>query len=63
MTAQDLTGHPGFTPLLMPHDFFLDAYSDWNIVVATDNDLVETHPHNKIRHMHSLSRLLVRAPE
>lgn len=56
--AQDLSAHPGFTPCLVPHEFFLQLYSQWSIIVQSDDDLEETHPHNNIRHTHSLTRIL-----
>ncbi|MGE0275522.1 MAG: class I SAM-dependent methyltransferase [Nitrospiraceae bacterium] len=56
--AQDLSAHLGLTPCLVPHDFYLSLYSQWSVLVATDADLVEVHPHNNIRHTHSLTRIL-----
>jgi tellurite methyltransferase len=60
---QDLSAHPGFTPCLLPHTFFLDTYNPWLLLEASDRDLHETHPHNGIPHVHSMTRLLVRRPE
>lgn len=57
---QDLTAHPGFTPLLLPHLFFVDLYKDWTIVLVSDTDLAESHPHNNIPHVHSMTRLIAR---
>lgn len=59
---QDLSAHPGFEPCLIPHGDFLGLYGDWHLEVASDEDLHETHPHNGIAHVHSLTRLIVRRP-
>jgi tellurite methyltransferase len=56
--AQDLSAHPGLVPCLVQHEFFLSLYSQWSILIATDDDLEEVHPHNNIKHTHSLTRLL-----
>jgi tellurite methyltransferase len=50
--------HPGFNPTLVPHKFYVDAYSGQRIVCATDTTLHEAHPHNKIVHRHSMTRLI-----
>lgn len=50
--------HPGFGPCLLPHSRYLDMYQGWRLIVASDTDLWETHPHNNIRHCHSLTRIL-----
>ena len=50
--------HPGFRPLLLPHSFFVEAYSGDCILTVTDTILRETHPHNGIPHHHSLTRLV-----
>lgn len=57
---QDLSAHPGFNPTLLPHDYYINAYSGWEILFASDEDLHETHPHNNIPHTHSLTRLIAR---
>lgn len=57
---QDLSAHPGFIPCLVPHEFILSLYANWSILEVTDNDLEETHPHNNLRHTHSLTRVLAR---
>jgi 2-polyprenyl-3-methyl-5-hydroxy-6-metoxy-1,4-benzoquinol methylase len=54
--------HPGFNPVLLPHSFFLELYADWEVLEQSDEDLLEEHPHNKVLHRHSMSRLIVRAP-
>lgn len=59
---QELGAHPGFTPLLLPHGWYVDAMRDgeWDLVEVSDADLTETHPHNHIRHLHSLTRIVAR---
>jgi SAM-dependent methyltransferase len=58
---QDIqAAHPNFHPTLLPHRFYIERYSEWDLLYATDTDLVETHPHNSIRHTHSLTRILAR---
>jgi SAM-dependent methyltransferase len=52
--------HPGFHPCTLEHRVYLDAYSGWELIEATDSDLVETHPHNNVRHTHSMTRLIAR---
>jgi len=54
--------HPGFSPCLLTHDYYLNAYQGWLITDASDNDLVETHPHNGIRHVHSMTRFVAERP-
>jgi len=58
--AQDLRGHPGFFPVLLEHRDYERLYSDWTTIVSTDSDLCEVHPHNEIRHTHSMTRILAR---
>lgn len=55
---QELDAHPGFRPTLLPHQFFVSRYDRWRVVEATDLDLRETHPHNGIEHVHSMTRIL-----
>jgi 2-polyprenyl-3-methyl-5-hydroxy-6-metoxy-1,4-benzoquinol methylase len=50
--------HPGFSPLLLPHSYYLALYRNWSIVESSDNDLVETHPHNLIEHRHTMTRII-----
>jgi 2-polyprenyl-3-methyl-5-hydroxy-6-metoxy-1,4-benzoquinol methylase len=57
---QDLSAHPGFAPTLLSHSDYLDAYSGWELLHASDSDLVETHPHNLIEHHHSMTRMIAR---
>jgi SAM-dependent methyltransferase len=53
----DLSAHPGFAPLLLSHDWFLDRFDGWRAINASDSILFETHPHNLIPHHHTLTRL------
>jgi tellurite methyltransferase len=55
---QDLSAHPGFTPTLLSHSQLVSEYEDWDLISATDSDLVETHPNNGILHQHSLTRII-----
>ncbi|HVE95078.1 MAG TPA: class I SAM-dependent methyltransferase [Acidimicrobiales bacterium] len=60
--AQDLSAaHPTFAPLLLTHTTYVGAYEGW-AVDASDEDLFEVHPHNRIPHRHSMTRLVARAP-
>ena len=59
---QELEAHPGFHPTLLPHAGYLDLYSGWEVLTASDTDLTETHPHNQIEHTHSMTRLIARKP-
>jgi tellurite methyltransferase len=56
--AQDLSAHPGFTPTLLRHDEYEQLYSHWIKIISHDSDLREVHPHNRIEHTHSMTRLL-----
>jgi SAM-dependent methyltransferase len=59
---QDLTAHPDFEPTLLDHIFYVDCYSDWELVFVSDSDLTESHPNNNIVHTHSMTRILARKP-
>jgi cyclopropane fatty-acyl-phospholipid synthase-like methyltransferase len=59
---QELHAHPGFHPLLLPHQFYLDLYKEWDIIYQSDEDLTETHPHNNIEHTHAMTRVIARRP-
>ncbi|MCK4923312.1 MAG: class I SAM-dependent methyltransferase [Bacteroidales bacterium] len=59
----DLTAHPGFNPLLLNHGNYLRYFKKFNIVFESDEDLFETHPHNNIPHMHSMTRLIIQKNE
>ncbi len=52
--------HPGFHPCTPAHQVYIDAYSGWEMLEVSDTDLVETHPHNQVRHTHSMTRLIAR---
>jgi SAM-dependent methyltransferase len=56
--SQDLRAHPNFYPCLLPHEFYLNAYRKWRILSSSDSDLHEVHPHNRIPHSHSMTRIL-----
>jgi SAM-dependent methyltransferase len=57
---QELDAHPDLDPCLLPHSFYTDCYSSWDILVSSDADLVETHPHNRLLHTHAMTRILAR---
>jgi len=59
---QDLRAHLDFSPTLLSHADILSLYDGWDVVEASDRDLVETHPHNNIQHTHSMTRLIARKP-
>jgi tellurite methyltransferase len=59
---QDLVAHPGFEPCLLSHGDYLALYRDWAVEEASDEDLHEMHPHNKIAHVHSLTRMITFKP-
>jgi tellurite methyltransferase len=54
--------HPGFHPCTPDHHVYVEAYSGWTMIEASDTDLVEAHPHNQVRHTHSMTRLIARRP-
>lgn len=58
----DLSAHPAFFPLLLAHEWYLSAFSGWTIQHASNLILYETHPHNKIPHHHSITRLIAQRP-
>jgi len=58
--SHDLRAHPGFKPLLMSHAWFIEAFNQWQILVATNALLHERHPDNGIPHFHSMSRLMAK---
>lgn len=55
--------HPSFNPTLLPHEEFVEMYSDWELLKVSDQDLGEAHPDNRIWHVHSMTRILARRPE
>jgi hypothetical protein len=58
--CQDLRAHPTFEPTLMGHHWYLDLYRGWHFLHESDQNLYETHPHNGVPHVHSMTRLLTR---
>lgn len=58
---QDFRGaHADFDPLLLPHSYYLSLYDGWEIMKSSDEDLTEVHPNDRIKHTHSLSRIVAR---
>jgi tellurite methyltransferase len=57
---QDLKAHPNFNPLLISHSKYLKLFQLNEVLFESDEDLFETHPHNNIPHMHSMTRLIIR---
>ena len=56
---QDLSGHSkDFHPILLCHTDYLNMYEDWNIIEESNEILEDIHPHNGIRHRHSITRLI-----
>lgn len=60
--SHDLTAHPGFNPLLLGHEWFVEMFGGWRLKHVSDSILFETHPHNNIPHHHSLTRLTAIKP-
>lgn len=58
--SHDLSAHPGFKPLLLDHNWFVEMFENWRIIHLTDSLLYETHPHNEISHHHSITRAWAR---
>lgn len=56
--SHDLSAHPDFVPLLLRHSWFVRAFESWDVLIATDSVLYETHPHNNIPHFHSMTRIM-----
>jgi len=57
---QELEAHPGFSPTTVEHERYVKMFQGWGLVRCCDSDLTEVHPHNGIRHMHSMTRILAR---
>jgi 2-polyprenyl-3-methyl-5-hydroxy-6-metoxy-1,4-benzoquinol methylase len=57
---QDLSAHKDFNPLLLSHDEYLGCFSNDDILFQSDENLYETHPHNQIPHMHSMTRIIIK---
>lgn len=61
--SQDLArAHVGFQPTLRTHASYIKAFEGWDILIATDSDLHETHPDTNIPHHHSMTRIAARRP-
>lgn len=61
--SQDIeAAHPGFKPALVSHSDYVRFYEGWEMWHVSDSDLVESHPHNRIEHTHSMTRMLARKP-
>lgn len=59
--SQDIQdAHPGFHPTLKTHSQYMIEFESWEVVLASDEDLHETHPHNGVPHTHSMTRLAAR---
>lgn len=56
--SQDLSAHSNFQPCLASHLVYVELYRDWNLILENDADLTEIHPHNGIRHTHSMTRIM-----
>lgn len=54
--------HPGFEPTLFSHERYISFFDGWELILQSDADLHETHPHNGIPHTHSMTRLAARRP-
>jgi len=52
--------HPGFNPTLIQHSQFLALYARCQMLYSSDEDLVEAHPNNRIKHTHSMTRLIAK---
>lgn len=55
--------HPNFQPTLLSHEKYLSMFDFLEIVSASDLDLLESHPHNNIEHVHSLTRIAGRVSD
>ena len=56
---QDLAGHASsFSPILLAHDEYAVLYQDWKIIECSNTILDDEHPHNHIKHKHSITRIL-----
>jgi tellurite methyltransferase len=54
----DLRAHPGFRPTFLPHGTYVDYFTSWRLMAESDEDLWESHPHNLIPHVHSMTRIV-----
>jgi tellurite methyltransferase len=55
-------GHLGFRPVLETHEFYLSLYSDCELSMDSDRDLIEDHPPNHVEHRHAVTRFVARLP-
>ena len=56
---QDLSGHAqSFSPTLLTHEEYVDMYKGWNIISSSNLVQEDIHPHNRIPHSHSITRIL-----
>lgn len=59
----DMRGHSvDFVPTLLSHESYLKSYADWEVLKATDIVQTDQHPHNRVEHSHSITRLMARRP-
>lgn len=56
----ELSAHNGFSPCFTDHETYLELYRGWEIIESSDSDLTEVHPHNNLRHTHSMTRIIAR---
>lgn len=54
----DLRAHPGFRPTFLPHRTYRELFAGWRLAFISDEDLWETHPHNGVAHVHSMTRIV-----
>jgi len=59
---QELPAHPNLRPCFLSHSYYVNSYKGWDILVASDSDLRETHPNNNIPHTHAMTRISSRKP-
>ncbi|MFF3438260.1 class I SAM-dependent methyltransferase [Streptosporangium sp. NPDC002721] len=45
-------------PVLLPHEWYLDRYSGWTVLSATDADSTHTHKGHEEPHTHAVTRLV-----
>ena len=59
--SHDFSGHPSaFNPILIPHKSYVELFSDMHILHSSDEDLIDIHPNNGIRHQHSITRIMAK---
>lgn len=57
---QELEAHPGLRPCLLDHGAYVGFYRAWEVVLESNADIAEIHPHNGISHRHALTRIIAR---